>query len=92
MSWTFFFHCTNSQAGGLAECETGIRGLNTLPPFSSSHNFSLMTLAARLSASFSVSPGATAAKTRTPLPIEETSSFSTVTDAESTRCSIAAGD
>lgn len=48
------------------------------------------TLFAMVSISFSVSPGATAAKTRTPRPIEETSSFSTVTDPDRTRCSIAA--
>lgn len=82
-----------AKARGPAHCATGIeKGPNTLPPFSSSHNLNLMTLAARLSASFSVSPGATAAKTRTPLPMEETSSFSTVTDAESTRWSMAASN
>ena len=61
----------------------------TRPPDSSSHIFILSTLAASESASFSVSPGATAAKTRTPLPMDEMTSLSTVTDADSTRCRIA---
>lgn len=42
-----------------------------------------------VSTSFSVSPAATAAKTRTPLPMDDTTSLSTVTDAERTLCSIA---
>lgn len=58
----------------------------TLTPSSSSHNFILKTLAAMRSASFSVSPGATAAKAKTPLPIDEIISLSTVTDADRTRC------
>lgn len=47
------------------------------------------TLLANVSISFSVSPGATAAKTKTPLPMEDISSFSTVTDADKTRWNIA---
>ena len=39
--------------------------------------------------SFSVSPGATAAKTSTPLPMEDTTSWSTVTEADNTRCNMA---
>lgn len=65
---------------------------HTLAPVSSSQSFIFNTLAAKESASFWVSPGATAAKTRTPFPIDETTSFSTVTEADSTRCNIATWD
>lgn len=61
----------------------------TRPPVSSSHILIFRTLAARDSASFSVSPGAMAAKTRTPLPMDDTSSLSTVTEADRTRCRMA---
>ena len=61
----------------------------TWPPDSSSHSLNFSSLAANESASFSVSPGATAASTSTPLPIEDTSCWSTVTEAERTRCSMA---
>lgn len=57
----------------------------TRPPASSSHSFILSTLDATELTSFSVSPGATAAKTSTPLPIDEMTSLSTVTEADSTR-------
>lgn len=62
---------------------------HTRPPDSSSHNFNFNTLAAKESASFSVSPGATAAKTSTPFPILETTSWSTATEADRTRWRIA---
>lgn len=64
---------------------------HTRPPLSSSQSLILSTFAARESASFSVSPGATAAKTSTPLPIDETTAESTVTLAERTRWRIAGG-
>lgn len=67
------------------------RGPPTRPPLSSSQSLILSTLAARESASFSVSPGATAAKTSTPRPIDETTAESTVTLAERTRWRIAGG-
>ena len=69
----------------LAQLDMVNKVVHTLPPFSSSQSFIFNTLAASESASFSVSPGAMAAKTSTPFPIEETSWESTVTDAESTR-------
>lgn len=62
---------------------------HTLPPSSPSHIFILSTFPARLSASFFVSCCPTAAKTRVPRDIELISSFSTVTEAECTRCNIA---
>lgn len=57
----------------------------TLPPESSSQSLILRILVAMLSHSFSVSPGATAARTRIPLPIEDTIVLSTVTEADNTR-------
>lgn len=62
---------------------------HTRPPFSSSHNRIFKTFAANDSASFSVSPGATAANTNMPFPIDDISCLSTVTEADSTRWSIA---
>lgn len=64
-------------------------GAFTRPPASSSHSRIFKTLAANDSTSFSVSPGATAAKTRIPFPTEEISCLSTVTEADSTRWRIA---
>ena len=63
---------------------------HTLPPLSSSQSFILRTLLAICWASFSESPGATAANTSTPRPIDEMTSLSTVTEADSTLWIIAA--
>ena len=60
-----------------------------LPPASSSHIRIFKTLLAKASASFSVSPGATAAKTKMPLPMDDINCLSTVTEAERTLCRIA---
>jgi hypothetical protein len=89
MSWTFFFHCMSWSVPITLLAILLSRISHTRPPDSSSQSFSFRTLAARESASFSVSPGATAAKTNTPLPICETTCWSTVTEAERTLCSIA---
>lgn len=88
MSWTLFFHYFPSHRRLGTDTYRYIRGSKksyTRPPSSSSQSFILRILAAREAASFSVSPGAMAAKTRMPLPMEETTSFSTVTEAERTR-------
>lgn len=70
---------------------TGKRGSHTRPPSSSSHIFIFTIFLASESASFSVSPGATAAKTNMPLPMDDTTCLSTVTEADRTRCRIAGG-
>lgn len=57
----------------------------TVPPASSGHNLNFKTFAAIASTSFCVSSDATAANTSTPLPIDETSCLSTVTEADATR-------
>lgn len=62
----------------------------TVLPSSSGHIFNLRTLAAIDSTSWRVSSGATAAKTRIPLPIEDTFSALTVTEADMTLCRTAA--
>jgi hypothetical protein len=56
----------------------------TVRPVSSGHIFSLRTFVAMTSASFRVSLGATAAKTNTPLLIEDINCLSTLTEAEAT--------
>lgn len=57
----------------------------TLSPVSSGHNFIFKTFAAIDSTSLQVSSAAMAAKTRTPLPIDDTKWVSTVTEADATR-------
>ena len=88
MSVTLLFHylpvstlANVSATGKLGRKEHHI----TLAPDSSSQSFILRTLEAIEWISVSVSPGATAAKTRTPRPIDEMTSLSTVTDADKTR-------
>lgn len=63
-----------------------VKHQNTLPPFSSSQSFILSNLAAEASDSLMVSSLPTAHNASTPLPIDETSLPSTVTEADLTRC------
>lgn len=62
---------------------------HTVPPLSSGHNFNFKTLDAMDSTSLWVSSGATAAKTKTPFPIEEINRVSIVTEADATLCNMA---
>lgn len=55
------------------------------------HILNFRTFAAMDSTSFAVSSRPTAAKTRSPFPMDETSCESTVTEAEATRCRMALG-
>lgn len=89
MSVTFFFHYTGILATGTHRGTALIRRSEHTGDPSSSHSLRRRTLLAMVSTSFFVSPAATAARTRTPLPMEETTSLSTVTDAERTLCIIA---
>lgn len=84
MSVTLLFHYHSNQIISSVS-QPGQKASHTRPPSSSSQSFILTTLFANESASFSVSPGATAANTSTPRPMDDTRCFSTVTDAESTR-------
>ena len=84
ISCTFFFHFINhNQHTHTLEAWSCT---HTVLPFSSGHIFSFTTLAAIDSTSLRVSSLATAAKTSTPFPIDETKFESTVTEAEATRC------
>lgn len=88
MSLTLRFHY-DGQKSQTKQPETARQGgILTLPPESSSQSLILSSLAAMDSHSFSVSPGATAAKTSMPFPMEDTVFLSTVTLADRTLCKI----
>jgi hypothetical protein len=90
MSWTLHFHYSRLDMSQMCWRWRRTRPGGSLE--SSSQNFVFKILPAMDSMSFSVSSLETAARTSRPLPMEDISWPSTVTEADLTRCIIAVPD